>query len=99
MKVSRPWSPHAPGGVSRRGVVWAALLIGLGGAAMVSPAAAKVACRLPAAVGARKRVVVAYHDGRLYLDDAGAEPYVPPPGLRSLDGLDEDALRRLVYAL
>ena len=42
--------------------------------------------------------VVAFHADRLYLDCSGAaEPYRPPAGLRGLEGLDDLALRCLVY--
>jgi hypothetical protein len=78
-------------GPSRRGVIGSALLL-LGGSAV-----------LPAAFAAtprRMRPVVAFHADQLYLDRSGlAEPYAPPAGLRSLDGHDEAALRRLVYSL
>ncbi len=81
-------------GVSRRGVIGGALLIA-GSAAMLSP----IALRMPTRARARG-AVVAFHADHLYLDHSGqAEPYVPPLGLRALDGLDEDALRHLVYNL
>jgi hypothetical protein len=45
-----------------------------------------------------RRPVVAFHADQLYLDQSGlAEPYLPPAGLRSLDGHDAESLARLVY--
>ena len=75
----------AGSGPSRRAVVGGGL--GLGAGAL-----------LPLTSAAPRRAVVAFHGDRLYLDRSGvAQAYAPPPGLRSLDGLDEDALRRLIY--
>jgi len=69
------------------------------GGALVLAGSAAVVHRLPGPAGPR-RAVVAFHADRLYLDqDPAAEPYVPPAGLRSLDGMDEMTLRRLVYVL
>jgi len=83
---------------SRRGFIGSALLLA-GTAAILSPSAGAAAVRaLPMrrAAGA----VVAFHADQLYLDHSGtAEAYVPPAGLRSLDGLDEEALRHLVYTI
>jgi hypothetical protein len=85
-------------GATRRGFIGGVLLMA-GGAGMLSPSAGAMARRVPAPSRAR-RVVVAFHSDQLYLDHSGkAEPYLPPAGLRSLDGLDEDALRHLVYHL
>ena len=77
--------------VSRRSLVRGA--VGLGGAGLLAPFAG-------ALVPARRALsgVVAFHADRLYLDRSGkAEPYRAPAGLRSLEGLAEDDLRRLVY--
>ena len=73
--------------VSRRGIMLSALALAAGGAAPAAATAAR----------ASRRPVVAFHADRLYLDHRGAEPYRPPAGLRSLDGLDEEGLRRLLY--
>ena len=75
--------------VSRRGVVAGGLMLA-GGAAV--PA-------LGAVTSPRKALPqIAFHADRLYLDrSGGVEAYVPPAGLRSLEGLSEEALRRLVY--
>jgi hypothetical protein len=84
-------------GASRRGFIGGVLLI-VGSATMMMPSAGAV-LRMPSPLRAR-RVVVAFHSDQLYLDHSGtAEPYIPPAGLRSLDGLDEEALRHLVYNL
>jgi len=81
---------QAKAGVSRRRFVGGA--IGLAGAAGALPCLA--------GLGGMRPAVVAFHADRLYLDRrAGAEPYIPPPGLRSLEGMDETTLRGLVYAL
>lgn len=83
---------------SRRGFIGGALLIASSVAMLAAPSAG-AALRKPAPPRSR-RVVVAFHADQLYLDHSGtAEPYLPPAGLRSLDGLDEDALRHLVYNL
>lgn len=85
-------------GASRRGFIGGVLLM-IGSAAMLSSPAGAAARRLPVPLRAR-RAVVAFHADQLYLDHSGkAEPYIPPVGLRSLDGLDEDALRHIVYNL
>lgn len=84
---------HAACGPSRRGVIGGMLLLVAGSAPVVSGTALRVARRV-------RPIVVGFHADQPYLDHSGiAEPYVPPAGLRSLDGHDEDALRHLVYSL
>jgi hypothetical protein len=47
-----------------------------------------------------RRPVVAFHADQPYLDQTGlAEPYLPPDGLRSLDGHDAESLAHLVYTI
>ena len=102
--MNRLWPRHPDAfaerrGLSRRVIVGAALLAAAGGPAMVRAGPAPAEERRPGGKGGR-RAVVAFHDGRLRLDDGpGAVAYVPPPGLRSLDALDVEALDRLAYAL
>lgn len=85
-------------GPSRRGFIGGAMLVASSAAMLAGPSGA-TAWRMPAMLRAR-RTVVAFHHDQLYLDRSGtAEAYVPPIGLRSLDGLDEEAIRRLVYHL
>ena len=85
-------------GPSRRGFMGRVLLLAGTAIALAGPGGA-IGFRVPTAPRAR-RPVVAFHADRPYLDLTGiAEPYLPPVGLRSLDGVDEDALRHLVYTL
>ena len=87
------------GVVSRRSLFCGALtfgVLGLGGAGLLAPFAGAIGPVRKAVSG--EDAVVAFHADRLYLDRSGkAEPYRAPAGLRSLEGLAEDDLRRLVY--
>jgi hypothetical protein len=83
---------------SRRGFIGGALLVA-GSAVMLTAPSGGLAWRMPA-MPRMRRTVVAFHYDQLYIDRSGsAEPYIPPVGLRSLDGFDEEAIRRLVYHL
>lgn len=87
---------RAPRG-SRRCFIGGVLIAG--SFAIVSPAAGGATLHAWPVPRAR-RPVVAFHADQLYLDQGGTvEAYVPPAGLRSLDGFTEEALRRLVYGL
>ncbi|MDB5684227.1 MAG: hypothetical protein JWM75_1925 [Sphingomonas bacterium] len=82
-------------GTSRRGLIGGGLLL-LASTAL-NPAGAVTAPWLTGPLRAR-RAVVAFHADQLYIDHSGqVEPYLPPGGLRSLDGHDEETLARLVY--
>jgi len=90
--------PDARRGVSRRWFMAGALLLAGGSAAFAQPPGVG-RHRLPR-LNPAGPVVITFHADRLYLDrDPAAEPYAPPTGLRSLDGMDEMELRRLVYVL
>jgi hypothetical protein len=83
-------------GPSRRGLIGGGLLLLLGSTAL-NPAGAATTPWLTGLARGR-RAVVAFHADQLYIDHSGeAEPYLPPAGLRSLDGHDEETLARLVY--
>jgi hypothetical protein len=83
-------------GPSRRGLIGGGFLLLLGTTAL-NPAGAVGAPWLSGALRGR-RAVVAFHADQLYIDHSGqAEPYLPPAGLRSLDGHDDETLARLVY--
>lgn len=82
--------------LSRRGVMRGAVLLLLANTGGVVYAATSQGARPLRA----RRAVVAFHADQLYVDHSGfADPYLPPAGLRSLDGQDEEALAQLVYRL
>lgn len=82
-------------GLSRRGLIGSVLLL------MSSTALHPVAAaggHWPRPPVRARRAVVAFHADQLYLDHSGlAEPYLPPAGLRSLDGHDAESLSHLLY--
>lgn len=81
-------------GVSRRAVMMGALL-GTGATIVMSSG---VAGAFPRIAARRMTPVVALHADRLYVDHSGTvEGFEHPAGARSLDGFDEEALRRLSY--
>ena len=94
----RHTTPDARRGISRRWFIAGAVLLADASAALAQPPGAGRHRLLR--LNVEEPPVVAFHADRLYLDrDPAAEPYVPPTGLRSLDGMDEMELRRLVYVL
>ena len=84
-------------GPSRRGLIGGAMLLMSGTALHVASPAGQL---WPRERSRARRSVVAFHADQLYFDYSGKdEPFVPPPGLRSLDGHDQKALSYLVYAI